>query len=65
MKFKTFLEDDIVCTSDPYYDIFDGGYICPFKLIEDDQEARKIQEAIDLEALFLAEAENAGVVEVN
>ena len=63
-KFKDFTEDDIVCTSEPLYDIFDGGYICPFKLLENDWEAQKVQEAINLVHNFLACAENVGVVEV-
>lgn len=64
MKFKKFTEDDIVCSSEPYYDIFDGGYICPFSLLEDEQEARKVQDAINLVELFLSQAESAGVVEI-
>ena len=63
-KFKDFTEDDIVCTSEPLYDIFDGGYICPFKLLVDEEEAHKVQEAINLVHNFLACAEDVGVVEV-
>lgn len=58
-----FLENvKTVYTSEPYYDLFDGGYIDPYKLLEE-KDADKISEAIDLITDFLYEAEKRGLIE--
>lgn len=38
MKFKKNAKDLDVCTSDFWYDFFDGGYIVPEELMSDEDE---------------------------
>lgn len=46
MKFKNLNEDDVVWTNDLYYDLFEGGYINPEDLLEDEEEINKVKRAI-------------------
>ena len=62
MKFKSL--EDPVCTSDPYYDLTDGGYINPEMLLEDAAQAEKVIAAAQLIQQFFEEAEEAGVIEL-
>lgn len=43
-------------TSDPYYDIFDGGYIHPDEVLEDPEQAQTLADAIALVKAFVDQA---------
>jgi hypothetical protein len=45
MNFKENLE---MYTDDFWYDVFDGGYISPEKLLEDSEEISRINNAIEI-----------------
>lgn len=63
MKFK-FKEDvDPVSTGEPWYDLTDGGYIDPAKLLEDADQAELVDNAISTVRDFLDQAFKAGVLE--
>lgn len=62
MKFKNL--DESIYTSDMYYDFFDGGYIKPEEMLEDEEDIKKINEARALIAQFLLNAEEEGVLEI-
>lgn len=47
-KFKLDLEKEPVETSDPYYDLFDGGYIKPEEYILDETQLNQLLDAIQL-----------------
>ena len=52
-----------VYTTDPYYDLFDGGYIDPEKLLE--EGAEEVRNAIILVAELLEYTVKQGVLEIN
>lgn len=56
-----FIEGEEIYTDDLYYDLFQG-YIDPTKMLESIEEAKRIQEAINLLANFLQEAESKSVL---
>jgi len=60
MKFK---ENAKITTSDFWYDITDGGYIKPEKLLENPDEAEMVNNAINVLKQFRNEAENNNVIE--
>ena len=62
MKFKKL--DEPVFTDDPYYDLTDGGYINPEELLENKEDADKVNEAIRLVEQFLQEAQDQGALEM-
>ncbi len=44
-----FKEDaEMTCTSDPYYDLFDGGYLSPEKFLEHEEEQAEVLEAMSV-----------------
>jgi hypothetical protein len=59
MKFK---KDAEVTTSDFWYDLFEGGYIKPHKLLIDKSEADKVEEARKLLKQFKNSAYDQDVV---
>lgn len=60
-KFKSIKsDDDVVYSSDHYYDLMDGGYIDPHEMLEDSDQADKVVEAAELIRRFLDEALAAG-----
>jgi hypothetical protein len=61
MKFKK--TKTPIQTSDPYYDLFDGGDINPEKILADKEEAKKVREAIETILRFLDEAQDVGAIE--
>lgn len=63
MRFKTRKEP--VNVSDIYYDLFEGGYIVPSKLLSDKEDIAKVNAALDIIRTFLTEAEEVGVIEIN
>ena len=62
MNFKNRDEIDIVCTSEPYYDLFEGGYIKPEDFLEP-ESALQVTEAIATVREFLNEASKQGFIE--
>lgn len=52
MKFK---EGAVVYTADPYYDLFDGGYISPDKILEDPADVKMVEDAIKVIETYLKE----------
>ena len=54
---------ETVYTSDPYYDLFDGGYIKPSELLADDEQVKAVTEAIEVVRTFIEEAFGNGVLE--
>lgn len=61
MKFKDRYKP--VCSSDFYYDLFDGGYINPRELLADEEDIERVLEAIRVIHTFLSEAEDNFVLE--
>lgn len=61
MKFKD--RDEPLYTSDPWYDLFDGGYILPEELLDLPREYNEVREAILLIQQFMEEAQENGILE--
>lgn len=61
LKFKQDAEP--VFTSETYYDLFDGGYIQPYELLEP-EDATRVMNAVRLVQQFLDEAEEAELLEI-
>lgn len=61
MEFKKRKEP--VCYSDFWYDLTDGGYIRPEKLLKNKKDVDAVLAAIELLKRFGDEAEGAGVIE--
>lgn len=61
LKFK---KQETIYSSEPYYDLFDGGYINPFHMLKDVDEAQRVQDAITVVLNFLADAEQADALEI-
>lgn len=59
LKFKTDAED--MSTTEPYYDLFDGGYIKPEDLLEE-EDAKRVNEAVALIQQFFDEAEEKELI---
>lgn len=62
MKFKDI--GSPIPTSDPWYDLFQGGYFKPEELLADQEEARKVREAMKLVHKFMDEMEDKGIIEI-
>ena len=60
MKFKDGVE---TATSDFWYDLFEGGYLTPSKFVEDESEAKKLDEARDLLMDYKRELYDQEIVE--
>lgn len=65
MKFKFKKDAEVIDTAcdDFMYMLFDGGYIHPEKYLEDEDQIRKLKDAISLIKEFKLELENAGLFE--
>ena len=59
-KFKPGAE---VSSSEPHYDLFDGGYIKPEELLADPEQAKKVNDAVRTIQAFFDQAEAEGVLE--
>lgn len=46
MIFKNLNEENVIWTSDLYYDLFEGGYIKPEDLLENEEDIDKVKQAI-------------------
>jgi hypothetical protein len=62
MKLKTLKEPFV--TSDPYYDLFDGGYIKPEEFLEDEADVKTVKDAIKIVEDFLQLIEGEELLEV-
>jgi hypothetical protein len=60
----TFKKVDTIYSSDLYYDLFDGGYINPEELLEYEDEAVIVMDAINIIKEFLNEAVSNNIIEV-
>jgi len=60
MKWK---ENAEIVTSDFWYDLTDGGYIKPKDLLEDEEEIKRVEEAIKVLEEFKQSAEDNDVLE--
>ena len=60
MKFKDGVE---TATSDFWYDLFEGGYLTPSKFVEDESEAKKLEEARALLMNYKRELYDQEIVE--
>ncbi|MCK5018694.1 MAG: hypothetical protein KAS32_16655 [Candidatus Peribacteraceae bacterium] len=52
-----------VASDDFWYDLFDGGYIKPQKLLENSSDIEKVETAIGILEDFKTTMENAGLLE--
>lgn len=55
MKFNTDIEP-MYALNGIYYDLFEGGYINPYELLEDEEEAHAVNDAMNVIDTFLKEA---------
>src|SRR5690606_19523185 len=62
MQFKTVKEP--IPTGDPYYDLLEGGYIRPEKLLVSPDEAKRVRDAMKTIREFITKAEETGVIEI-
>ena len=62
LKFKP-APPEPMFTTEPHYDLFDGGYISPSAMLEE-KDAARVRSAVDLVEEFLSEAERNGHLEV-
>ncbi len=62
MKFRFRPTEDPVFSDDPYYDLFDGGYISPLDLLEDEAQAEEVLNAVAVIREYLDEAASSGAV---
>lgn len=60
MKWK---KDAEIVTSDFWYDLTDGGYIKPSELLDDADEAKKVEDAIKIVEEFKRSAEENNILE--
>lgn len=63
MKFKPTPEEPIY-SSEPLYDLIEGGYINPEAILESPQDIANVQYAIATVRSFLEDAEGAGHLEI-
>lgn len=61
-KWKKISEEDKVYSSEPLYDLIYGGYINPFQLLDDDEQATAVSNAAGTVQAFLDEAVNTGAL---
>lgn len=63
-KFKPIsTEDDVVYSSELYYDLFDGGCINPSKMLDDVHQAKLVEGAVEIIEEFLSQAQASGHLE--
>ena len=64
MKFNFKTTQEPVYSSDPYYDLTNGGYIRPNELLADAEQIKQVEQAIRTVYEFLEQAESNGVLEI-
>lgn len=60
MKFKKVT----VFTEDPWYALFDGGYILPEEMLENEKDIKEVRSALDIIRKFIYEAEEKGILKI-
>lgn len=60
MKWK---KDAEIVTSDFWYDLTDGGYIVPSELLEDEEEIKEVEKAVEVLRKFKRSAEENEILE--
>jgi len=64
MKPFEFNDDaDVVVSDDPFYDLFDGGYIKPSEMLPDPKQIEQVELAMGVIQRFLDQAEEHGALE--
>lgn len=63
MQFNFTHDAEVVMSDDFYYDLFNGGYIKPEVLLDDEAQIAAVKAAVDLIEEFLAQAVDAEVLE--
>ncbi|OOF85610.1 hypothetical protein BKG93_04370 [Rodentibacter ratti] len=63
MQFKFKKCEEPIFTDEPYYDLFDGGYLNPEELLDDAEQIKKVNEAIEIIKEYIKQAEELGVIE--
>ena len=64
-KFKDMDDVEIIVSSEPHYDLFEGGYIAPEDLLSDQKQIDKVNHALWIVRNFLDQSVEAGLVVVN
>ena len=57
-----FNEDAEIVLNDVWYDLTDGGYIKPSKLLKNEDDIKKVEDAIKTLQDFFKDAEEKGIV---
>lgn len=60
-----FVKKAKIVTDDFYYDLFDGGYIKPEKLLKNQEDIDKVKNAIEIIKDFKESAEDDDILEYN
>lgn len=63
IKFKFDPNAETVYSSEYYYDLFDGGYISPGRLLSDPDQIAAVNSAVDTIEQFFRQAEAVGLLE--
>ena len=58
-----FVEKAEIVTDDFFYDLFDGGYIKPEKLLKNQEDIDKVKKAIEVISNFKNSAEDNEILE--
>lgn len=64
MKFNFKTIEEAIYSTDPYYDLTNGGYIKPSELLTDTEQIKQVEQAIQIVYEFLEQAESNGVLEI-
>ena len=64
MNFNFKQIDEAIFTTEPLYDLIEGGYIKPEDLLENPLQAEQVKGAISLIKNFIEQAESAEVIEI-
>lgn len=64
IKFKKKKDVDVIPTSEPYYDLMDGGYLEPENFVADDEQVKQIKEAIELVKNYMHGLKEKGLIEI-
>lgn len=60
MRFK---DRNSVASSEWYYDLFEGGYLEPEDFLEDEEDIKKVQDAMEIINNYLSNLEDEGLLE--
>ena len=65
MEFKEIHADDVVVTSDPFYDLFIGGYLKPEKFLKIKEDIEKVKNAVITCKKYLDDLEEKELIEIS